>query len=269
MFVLFEETGKFHAGRVLAEADASAQVELDSGKRVKVKAANILLKFDQPSPSELIARSPGAGADDRAGTGLGIRARRRIRLRRTGARLFQRKRHAGPAGGDAAAPVRGAALLPARRQGALPQGAGGDPAAGAGGHREEATDAGPDHGLGGGAGRRQLPRADPRAAVQDPVQAGQERPRIQGGGRGFPRHAHRAAGRCCKRAGAIDSPYQFHWKRFLFENFPKGTAFPPLQAPAISGRTAAGRRAGLFDRRLAAPPRSTTRCRCRAWDRAP
>ncbi|RZJ08212.1 MAG: RNB domain-containing ribonuclease, partial [Haliea sp.] len=26
---------------------------------------------------------------------------------------------------------------------------------------------------------------------------------------------------------------QFHWKRFLFENFPKGTAFPPLQAPAI------------------------------------
>ena len=36
-----------------------------------------------------------------------------------------------------------------------------------------------------------------------------------------------------KRAGAIDSPYQFHWRRFLFENFPKGTAFPALQAPAI------------------------------------
>ncbi|MFL6661777.1 MAG: ribonuclease catalytic domain-containing protein, partial [Rhizobacter sp.] len=34
-------------------------------------------------------------------------------------------------------------------------------------------------------------------------------------------------------AGAIDSPYQFHWKRFLFENFPRGTAFPPLAAPAI------------------------------------
>jgi exoribonuclease II len=28
-------------------------------------------------------------------------------------------------------------------------------------------------------------------------------------------------------AGAIDSPYQFHWRRFLFEQFPKGTAFPP------------------------------------------
>jgi exoribonuclease-2 len=36
-----------------------------------------------------------------------------------------------------------------------------------------------------------------------------------------------------RRAGAIDSPYQFHWRRFLFENFPKGTGFPALQAPAV------------------------------------
>ena len=31
------------------------QIELDSGKRVKVKAANVLLKFDKPTPAELIA----------------------------------------------------------------------------------------------------------------------------------------------------------------------------------------------------------------------
>src|SRR5439155_9957741 len=36
-----------------------------------------------------------------------------------------------------------------------------------------------------------------------------------------------------KGAGAIDSPYQFHWRRFLFEEFPRGTAFPKLEAPAI------------------------------------
>src|SRR5437868_1544217 len=54
MFALFEEAGKFQAGRVLAEAEASAQVELDSGKRVKAKAANILLKFDKPQPAELL-----------------------------------------------------------------------------------------------------------------------------------------------------------------------------------------------------------------------
>src|SRR6188472_606307 len=54
MFALFEEAGKFQAGRVLSEAESSAQVELESGKRVKVKAANILLKFDKPSPAELL-----------------------------------------------------------------------------------------------------------------------------------------------------------------------------------------------------------------------
>ena len=55
MFVLFEETGKFLAGRILSEADSSLQVELDSGKRVKVKAANALLKFEKPAPAEFIA----------------------------------------------------------------------------------------------------------------------------------------------------------------------------------------------------------------------
>ena len=54
MYALFEEAGKFQAGRVLSEAESSAQVELASGKRVKVKAANLLLKFDKPEPAELI-----------------------------------------------------------------------------------------------------------------------------------------------------------------------------------------------------------------------
>jgi len=57
MYVLFEEAGKFMAGRVMSEAEASAQVELDSGKRVKVKAAQILLKFDKPVPGELMAQA--------------------------------------------------------------------------------------------------------------------------------------------------------------------------------------------------------------------
>jgi exoribonuclease-2 len=36
------------------------------------------------------------------------------------------------------------------------------------------------------------------------------------------------------RSGAIDSPYQFHWRRFLLENFPKGTGFAKLEAPLIT-----------------------------------
>ena len=42
MYALFDDAGKFHAGRVMSEAEASLQVELDSGKRVKVKSANVI-----------------------------------------------------------------------------------------------------------------------------------------------------------------------------------------------------------------------------------
>ena len=57
MFVLFEESGKFLGGRVLSQADSSAQIELDSGKRVKVKRAQIVLEFAQPKPADLLAQA--------------------------------------------------------------------------------------------------------------------------------------------------------------------------------------------------------------------
>ena len=63
MHVLFDQPGKFLAGRILSEAEASAQVELDSGKRVKVKAANQLLRFDKPAPAELLAEAQRLAAE--------------------------------------------------------------------------------------------------------------------------------------------------------------------------------------------------------------
>ena len=48
------------------------------------------------------------------------------------------------------------------------------------------------------------------------------------------RATHTAPLELLQKAGAIASPYQFHWKRFLLENFPKGTGFPALAAPAIA-----------------------------------
>ena len=55
MYALFEEGGRFLAGRVMSEADASLQVELETGKRVKVKSAHVMLRFAQPAPAELLA----------------------------------------------------------------------------------------------------------------------------------------------------------------------------------------------------------------------
>jgi hypothetical protein len=39
MYALYEDAGKFHAGRVMSETESSLQIELGSGKRAKVKAA--------------------------------------------------------------------------------------------------------------------------------------------------------------------------------------------------------------------------------------
>src|SRR5205085_10687279 len=47
----------------MAEADSWMQVELDSGKRVKVKAAHVLRKFDKPAPAELIGSAQALARD--------------------------------------------------------------------------------------------------------------------------------------------------------------------------------------------------------------
>ncbi|HCX33802.1 MAG TPA: ribonuclease II [Rhodocyclaceae bacterium] len=54
MNVLYEEDGTFRCAEVLADQNTSLQVELPSGKRAKVKSANVLLRFESPGTSALI-----------------------------------------------------------------------------------------------------------------------------------------------------------------------------------------------------------------------
>ena len=63
MNLLFEEDGAFKAGVVLADNNTSLQVELPSGKRSKVKAANVLLRFEAPPPAELMERAEAQAAE--------------------------------------------------------------------------------------------------------------------------------------------------------------------------------------------------------------
>ncbi len=65
MHVFFEDDGAFKAGTVLADNDTSLQVEAASGKRLKIKTANVLLRFAEPSPSSLLAdaQTLAAGLD--------------------------------------------------------------------------------------------------------------------------------------------------------------------------------------------------------------
>ena len=52
--LLFEDNGEFRAGTVMSEAGSNLQVELASGKRAKVKAAHVVLRYDTPAPETLI-----------------------------------------------------------------------------------------------------------------------------------------------------------------------------------------------------------------------
>ena len=65
MNVFYEEEGTFKVGAVLADNTTSLQVEAPHGKRAKIKAAAVLLRFDAPSLAEFmdVAQKTAEGLD--------------------------------------------------------------------------------------------------------------------------------------------------------------------------------------------------------------
>lgn len=63
MNVLFEEDGSFKTATILTDNDSSLQVETATGKRVKLKAANVLLRFAAPSAGELLGKADALTAE--------------------------------------------------------------------------------------------------------------------------------------------------------------------------------------------------------------
>ncbi|QXZ09392.1 RNB domain-containing ribonuclease [Comamonas sp. Y33R10-2] len=230
MHALFEEAGKFLAGRILSEAESSAQVELDSGKRVKVKSANILLKFEKPAPAELIAQGQAQASEidlDLAWEfasdeefGFADLARDYFSESATLAQqvgalfcLFEAPHYFRRAGKGrfkkAPAEILQQALAAIEKKKLIQ--------AQIDGWAEEL-------------GRGECPQA-----VRDQLYKILFRPDKNAAEYKAVVEATRATKMApldlLHRAGAIDSSYQFHWKRFLFDNFPKGTGFPALEAP--------------------------------------
>ncbi len=62
MNVFYEEGGAFKAATILADNGTSFQVETPHGKRTKLKAAAVLLKFSEPSASALLSAAEGVAA---------------------------------------------------------------------------------------------------------------------------------------------------------------------------------------------------------------
>jgi len=237
MNALFEDGGKFHAGRVMSETDASLQIELASGKRSKVKAANVLLRFAAPEPEALLGAAEriareidldlawefapegefafaelardyfGAKADvtQEAAALLGLFAAPHY-FRRLGKGRFRK----------APEEIVKAALLgiERKRQLALQVDAwavelldGTCPAP----IREQLY--------------RILFKPDKNAPEYKAVVEASRR-------------SGRAPLDLLKAAGAIDSPYEFHWRRFLFEEFPKGVGFADAPVPSVGEKLA-------------------------------
>jgi exoribonuclease-2 len=230
MYLLFEEAGKFMAGRVLSEADSSAQVELDSGKRVRVKAANTLLKFEKPSPSELIAAAQAVaqgielemawefapedefGFADLARDYFSAQAP----LTEQAAmlfKLFESPHYFRRAGKGrfrkASADVIALALAAIEKKKLLAQQI-----------TQWATD------LGAGQCPEPIKEQLYKILFKPDKNAPEYKAVVEAA-----RATHTAPLELLQKAGAISSPYQFHWKRFLLENFPKGTGFPAIAAP--------------------------------------
>jgi exoribonuclease-2 len=57
MNILYEEDGSFKVGSIMADNTTSLQIESLSGKRSKVKAANVMLRFTQPALNEFMAQA--------------------------------------------------------------------------------------------------------------------------------------------------------------------------------------------------------------------
>jgi exoribonuclease-2 len=233
MYALFDDAGKFHAGRVMSEAEASVQVELDSGKRVKVKAANVMLRFEKPAPAELMAQAATLAAEIDLDLAWEFAPDAEFSFGDLARDYFDAK--AGPEKQAAAllclfdaphyfrrlgkgqfkkAPqeVVQAALLGIERKKQVAE-------------QIESWAAELVQGQCPAAVREQLFRI-----LFKPDKNGPEYKAVVEASR----QAQKAPLDLLTASGAIASPYQFHWRRFLFEQFPKGVKFPAgTVAPAI------------------------------------
>jgi exoribonuclease-2 len=233
MYALFEEAGKFQTGRILSEAENSAQIELESGKRVKVKAANLLLKFEKPSPADLMRDAQVLSAtielelawefapEDEFGFADLAReyfSAQATLTEQTAAlfRLFEAPHYFRRAGKGrfkkASAEVIAQALAGIEKKKQIQA-------------QIESWAAE----LGQGTCPAPIQTQLYKILFKPDKNAPEYKAVVEAA-----RATHTAPLALLQKAGAINSAYQFHWQRFLFDNFPKGTGFPNLQAPAIA-----------------------------------
>jgi exoribonuclease-2 len=233
MHILFDEAGKLMTGRLLSEAESSLQVELETGKRVKVKSANALLRFEKPSPAQLMQASTALAETMELEMAYEFAPPDEFGFAELAREYFSA--HAGTSEQVAALLCLQGAPHYFRRAGK--------------GRYKKAPPEVLAQALAAIEKKKQLQlqidawAADLAAGTcPEPVcqqlykilfkpdkNAPEYKAVLEAA-----RSSHTAPLALLQNAGAISSAYQFHWQRFLFDQFPKGTAFPALQAPVIA-----------------------------------
>ncbi len=217
----------------MSTAEASMQVELDSGKRVKVKQAQALLPFDKPAPAELLRQAQELAADIDLDLAWEFAPDADFGFTDLARDYFDR---------NADVVHQAAALL------ALQQAPHYFRRLGKGSFRKANAET----------VKAALAAIDKRKQVAQQVQdwadelvaghcpepiAGQIYKILFKPDKNAPeykavvdasRRSQRAPLDLLREAGAIGNAYQFHWRRFLFERFPQGTAHPGIAAPPIT-----------------------------------
>lgn len=233
MHILFDEAGKLMTGRLMSEAESSLQVELDSGKRVKVKLANTLLRFEKPAPAQLMPAATALAATMELELAYEFAPEDEFSFADLAADYFS---------DPPSVEQQVAALI-------CLQGA---PhyfrRAGKGRYKKAPAEI-VAQALAAIEKKKQIQaQIDAWAAelvdgtCPEPVRAqlykilfkpDKNAPEYKAVVEAA-RSSHLNPLALLEKAGAITSAYQFHWQRFLFDQFPKGTGFPSLQAPAIT-----------------------------------
>ena len=227
MHAIFEEAGKFNAGKILSETDSNAQIELESGKRVKVKLAQVLLRFEKPAPAELMALGKKTALEMDVDLAYEFAPSEEFGFHDLSKEYFSSQatlgeqlacllllfenphyfRRSGKGRFKKAAPeVVQLALAAIEKKKRI----------------QEQTDAWSES-LAQGQCPQEVREQLYKILFKPDKNAPEYKAVVQAS-----KLAQKAPLHLLQDAGAITSAYEFHWQRFLFDQFPKGVQFPAL-----------------------------------------
>ncbi len=228
MNILYEEDGSFKVGSIMTDNTSSLQVESLSGKRSKIKAANAMLRFAQPGLSEFLPQAESLANDIDTEFLWECCPPDEFGFEQIAAEYY----------GHQPSPLEAAAAL-IRLHGA--------PIyfhkKGKGRYRAAPPDV-LKAALAGAEKKRQQLALQERMTAQltgfelppefaDKLQQllyKPDRNTLEAKALEAACAAtHLSAAHLLHRCGAILSTHDYHYKRFLFEHFPKGTGFPPVE----------------------------------------